>query len=163
MVKMLLQNGALAMASLFRRLLLLFFLFVLTKKLFNNPNSILSQPILANSQDLQITTTIVPVVRKIKRFIRPAVKYAVKHNTNQNLQDAQNEDILSKVEKLNAHIEELAYLLSLPETPKHLESMCNRINEIKKQAGNFHVTNLINYPQLQEIESKVLIFKQSES
>lgn|GEM_PF-3670696 len=140
------------MVNLFRRLLILALIFVLTKKLFNKPNSFISHPIMTNSQDLRITSSSSPIIFK---QIRPAI-------TKQQ-REQQNEDTLAKIEKINAHIEELAYLLSLPENQIHIESMHNKIREIKKQADEFHVKNLINYPQLQEIESNIFIFKRSNS
>ena len=120
------------MVCLIRRFLILLILMTLTKKLFNK------QPLVFEYN----TTTQANSPAKIK-----------KASTNQ--------EVLEKIEKLNAHIDELSFLLSLSNAAKNLDRLLNRVNEIKKQATAFDISKLINLNQLEEIEKNILIIQRS--
>jgi hypothetical protein len=136
----------------------------LTKKLFNKQPSIFEYNTKAYPQDQTLTPT------ESNSFSNDrALKALDKNNyskTNKytlKAKKASNQEILGKVEKLNAHIEELSFLLSLSSPIKHLDILLTRVSEIKKQAKIFDIAKLINLDQLKEIEDNILIIQRSST
>lgn len=82
-------------------------------------------------------------------------------------------EILSLVERLNAHIEEQSFLLttidsdkqSLDSDKQSLETFIldveNSLKEITKEAEQKNVNALINWPQIEELQNVLEVYKQT--
>ncbi|MFH1644070.1 MAG: hypothetical protein ABIA74_02750 [bacterium] len=111
----------------------------------------------------KITKTNIPKIYKNqKSVIIPLINPI---ETNNQTKENKEEVINNLVEKLNAHIDEQAYLLSyymeneLDE--KKLQNVQTNIAEIKKDASNKKIIHLIDMTQLHELEKQLYIYNQT--
>ncbi len=99
------------------------------------------------------------------QFKKGFSKNYVKNTEKRKLHKDKQEKVLALVDKLNAHIEEQAFLfskiennrLSLPE----FESIFEKLEEIEKEAEKKEVKALIDWPQIHELKKNVESYKQA--
>lgn len=89
-----------------------------------------------------------------------------KTTKNDNLTRENKEVVINNlVEKLNAHIDEQAYLLSHYTeneiNEEKLQTVHNNIIEIKKDATAKNIKHLIDMAQLKELENQIYIYNQT--
>ena len=71
-----------------------------------------------------------------------------------------DKDVLRFVDKVNAHIDEIAFLLTCPlGINPNWERLLVRLEEIERDAHVHNVYELINYPYIDELKEKIFISK----
>lgn len=73
---------------------------------------------------------------------------------------------LQLIEKLDAHIEEQAFLLSQTSATdsnhkKLIEKIESNLHNIQEEAKNKNISNLIDQPQIKELKNKINTYKQA--